>query len=97
MNLPERDGDGYLTDMSQWTPEIGRAMAEADGVELDDVKWGHIVKARQFFEEHSVVPPIRKFAKYCGEDQKVLFKLWMTGPMKPITKYGGLPKPTGCV
>jgi len=38
MNLPERDGDGYLTDMSQWTPEIGRAMAEADSVELDDTK-----------------------------------------------------------
>jgi len=26
-----------------------------------------------------------------------MFKLWMTGRMKPITKYGGLPKPTGCV
>jgi len=26
-----------------------------------------------------------------------MFKMWMTGPMKPITKYGGLPKPTGCV
>ena len=37
MDLPERDGDGYLTDMSAWTPEIGRAMAEADGVELDDL------------------------------------------------------------
>ena len=30
-------------------------------------------------------------------DKKDLFKLWTTGPMKPITKYGGLPKPTGCV
>ncbi len=30
-------------------------------------------------------------------DQKDMFKLWLTGPMKPITKYGGLPKPTGCV
>jgi len=26
-----------------------------------------------------------------------MFKMWMSGPMKPITKYGGLPKPTGCV
>jgi tRNA 2-thiouridine synthesizing protein E len=72
-------------------------MAEADGVTLDEVRWGHVMKAREFFAEHSVVPPIRKFAKYLGEDQKDLFKLWMTGPMKPITKYGGLPKPTGCV
>jgi TusE/DsrC/DsvC family sulfur relay protein len=97
MNLPERDGDGYLTDMSVWTPEIAKAMAEQDGVELDDTKWAHILKAREYFEDNGVVPPIRKFAKYVGEDQKVMFQMWMTGPMKPITKYGGLPKPTGCV
>ncbi len=97
MDLPERDGDGYLTDMNAWTEEIGRAMAEADGIDLDDAKWNHIVKAREYFEDQAVVPPIRKFSKYCGEDQKEMFKMWMTGPMKPITKYGGLPKPTGCV
>ena len=38
------------------------------------------------------MPPIRKFAKYIDEDQKDVFDLWMTGPMKPITKYGGMPK-----
>ena len=97
MQIPDRDGDGYLVNMNDWTEEIGRAMALADGVELDDVKWSHILKAREYFSDHAVVPPIRKFAKYAGEDQKIMFKLWMTGPMKPITKYGGLPKPTGCV
>jgi len=95
--IPQRDGDGYLVDMNAWTPEIGRAMAEADGVELDDDKWQQILKAREYYEEHATVPPIRKFAKYIEADQKVLFKQWMSGPMKPITKYGGLPKPTGCV
>lgn len=93
----QRDGDGYLIDRDAWTPEIGRAMAEADGVELDDVKWDHIVKARDYYEQFGVVPPIRKFAKFVEVDQKEIFKIWMTGPMKPITKYGGLPKPTGCV
>lgn len=97
MQLPVRDGDGYLSDMNEWTPELGRMMAEADGYELDDRKWGHIMKAREYFDEFGTVPPIRKFAKYIEEDQKELFDLWMTGPMKPITKYGGLPKPTGCV
>lgn len=97
MELPARDGDGYLEDMNSWNEDIGRAMAEADGIELTDSKWHQILKAREYYEEHSVVPPIRKFAKYIGEDQKELFKMWMTGPMKPITKYGGLPKPTGCV
>ena len=97
VDIPERDGDGYLLSMDDWTPEIGRAMAEADGIELDDDKWNQILKAREFYDDQAVVPPIRKFAKYVGIDQKLLFKAWNTGPMKPITKYGGLPKPTGCV
>ena len=97
MTLPERDGDGYLIDMNIWSPELGKAMAEADGIKIDENKWDQIVKAREYYEEYSVVPPIRKFAKFLGTDQKDMFKMWMTGPMKPITKYGGLPKPTGCV
>lgn len=95
--IPPRDGDGYLEDMNEWTPEIGKAMAEADEVEIDDEQWEQIMKAREYFEDQGTVPAIRKFAKYVGIDQKILFKQWMTGPMKPITKYGGLPKPTGCV
>jgi tRNA 2-thiouridine synthesizing protein E len=95
--LPNRDGDGYLVNMNDWSPEIAQAMAEADGMELTDTKWNHILRARDYYDEHAVVPPIRKFAKFVGEDQKEMFKLWLTGPMKPITKYGGLPKPTGCV
>lgn len=97
MQSPKRDGDGYLVDMNEWTPELGRLMAEEDGYELNDQKWAQIMKAREYFEEFGSVPPIRKFAKYIEEDQKDVFELWMTGPMKPITKYGGMPKPTGCV
>lgn len=97
MNLPTRDGDGYLANMNDWTEEVGKAMALADGIELDDTKWSQILQAREYFDEFQSVPPIRKFAKHVGVDQKEIFELWMTGPMKPITKYGGLPKPTGCV
>jgi tRNA 2-thiouridine synthesizing protein E len=97
MELPARDGDGYLENMNDWTEEIGKAMAEADGIQLTDAKWEQILKAREYYDEYQQVPPIRKFAKYLDMDQKEVFNMWMTGPMKPITKYGGLPKPTGCV
>ncbi len=97
IDLPDRDADGYLKDMGDWTEEIGRAMAQADHYELDATKWSQILKARAYYEEFGNVPPIRKFAKYLEQEQNAVFKLWMTGPMKPITKYGGLPKPTGCV
>ncbi len=97
MEIPNRDGDGYLIDMNGWTLELGHLMAAADGYEMNDTKWAQIMKAREYYEQYGSVPPIRKFAKYIGEDQKDVFELWMTGPMKPITKYGGMPKPTGCV
>lgn len=97
MEIPARDGDGYLIERDLWSPAIAHAMAELDGLELDEDRWGQIMRAREYYEEYGVVPPIRKFAKYIDADQKVLFNMWMTGPMKPITKYGGLPKPTGCV
>ena len=72
-------------------------MAEADGVELDEVKWAQILKAREYFEEFAVGAADPQVRQVPRQDQKEIFKLWMTGPMKPITKYGGLPKPTGCV
>ena len=93
----ERDGDGYLTDMNAWTEEVMHEMAKADDFTLTESMVEQIMKAREYYDENATVPPIRKFAKYAGMDQKEMFKEWMTGPMKPITKYGGLPKPTGCV
>ena len=97
ISIPPRDGDGYLLDMDSWSVEIGKAMAEQDEIELDKIKWSQILKARDYYDENASVPPIRKFAKYIDMDKKELFQMWMTGPMKPISKYGGLPKPTGCV
>jgi tRNA 2-thiouridine synthesizing protein E len=72
-------------------------MAKEDDFELTDSMVGQILKAKEYYDDNSSVPPIRKFSKYVGIDKKVLFKEWLTGPMKPITKYGGLPQPTGCV
>ena len=93
----ERDGDGYLLSMADWSPEVMQEMADADGYELTEGKIAQIMKAREYYDENSTVPAIRNFAKYVGMDKKAMFEMWMTGPMKPITKYGGLPKPTGCV
>ena len=98
MNL-DRDGDGFLLDMSVWTPEVMNEMAAADGVELSDVMVEHINLAREMYENDSMVPRIKDFGKALGMDRKAkgLYDVWKSGPMKQIAKYGGLPKPTGCV
>jgi TusE/DsrC/DsvC family sulfur relay protein len=95
----ERDGDGFLVDMNTWTPEVMNEMFEADGVEVTDEKVAHINLAREMYEESSMVPRVKDFGKALGMDRKAkgLYDEWKTGPMKQIAKYGGLPKPTGCV
>lgn len=97
VEIPARDGDGYLMDMREWTPEIGRAMAELDNFEINDHMWQQIELARAIYQKTDGVPPLRKFMKFIKVEKQDMFKMWTTGPMKPITKYGGLPKPTGCV
>ncbi len=93
----DRTGNGYLVDPSIWTEEIMHKMATEDDIALTDSQVSQILAAREYFAENSAVPPIRTFAKVVGIDKKILFKEWLTGPMKPITKYGGMPQPTGCV
>tara|TARA_R110000823_G_scaffold2934_7_gene11705 strand:- start:2273 stop:2563 length:291 start_codon:yes stop_codon:yes gene_type:complete len=93
----ERTGNGYLVDPSIWTEEIMHEMATEDEIKLSDSQVTQILAARDYFSENSSVPPIRTFSKVVGIDKKILFKEWLTGPMKPITKYGGMPQPTGCV
>jgi TusE/DsrC/DsvC family sulfur relay protein len=95
----ERDGDGFLVDMNTWTEEVMHAMAAVDGVELTEEMVGHINLAREMYENDSMVPRVRDFGKALGMDRKAkeLYDVWKSGPMKQIAKYGGLPKPTGCV
>jgi sulfur relay (sulfurtransferase) DsrC/TusE family protein len=58
------------------------------------LEYNNLAQVKQVFAENSSVPPIRTFAKVVGIDKKILFKEWLTGPMKPITKYGGMPQPS---
>ena len=98
MNI-ERDGDGFLVNRDEWSPEVMAWMATEDGFELTDEIVGYINRAREMYEEDNVVPAVRVFAKELGMDRKAkqLYEVFESGPMKKIAKYGGLPKPTGCV
>jgi tRNA 2-thiouridine synthesizing protein E len=94
------DGDGFLVDRGEWTEDLMHQLAAADGMTLTDEHVRYILKARHMYEEDGTVPPIRIFAKAVGiQDRKAkeLYDLFETGPMKRICKWGGLPKPTGCV
>ena len=95
----ERDGDGFLIRMCDWSLDVMFQMALEDGIEMTEEKVRHIELARDMYADTSMVPRVKDFGKALGMDRKAkgLYDEWKTGPMKQIAKYGGLPKPTGCV
>ncbi len=91
------DGEGFLVDRDQWNEQVARELAKTDDFEMNDEVMNYIREARRMYDEDGVVPPIRKFAKAMDTDTKHLYDVFQKGPMKLICKWGGLPKPTGCV
>ncbi|MBZ0070878.1 MAG: TusE/DsrC/DsvC family sulfur relay protein [Thiohalobacteraceae bacterium] len=91
------DGEGFLIDRDDWSEEVARELARMDESEISDEIMNYILEARRMYDEDGVVPPIRKFAKAMSVDSKHLYDVFQKGPMKVICKWGGLPKPTGCV
>lgn len=93
----ETDGEGFLINRDDWSAEVARRIAQTDGVELSERQMDFIMAARRMFEDEGTVPPLRKFIKEVGVSKAEMFETFHTGPMKLICKWGGLPKPTGCV
>jgi dissimilatory sulfite reductase related protein len=93
----EVDGEGFLVNRDDWSETVARELAAADDFAIDDHIMGLILKAREMYDSDGVVPPIRIFAKKMGVSTKDLYDIFKKGPMKLICKWGGLPKPTGCV
>jgi len=95
----ETDGDGFLLNRDEWSESVMMELSKKDGFDLSDDHIKYILSARDVFEQEGTVPPLRVFAKMHGMDRKAgpLNELFGGGPMKKIAKYGGLPKPTGCV
>lgn len=93
----EVDGEGFLVNRDDWSEAVARELATADEFEVNDRIMELILKAREMYDADGVVPPIRIFAKKMGVSTKDLYDIFKKGPMKLICKWGGLPKPTGCV
>ena len=100
----DTDEEGYLANLSDWTPELCDAMAQVDGAELSNNHWEVIKFLREYYEEYQIAPAVRVLTKAIGKklgkdkgNSKYLYELFPYGPAKQACKYAGLPKPTGCV
>ncbi len=89
--------DGYLTDHSQWTKEVGTALATEIGIEMTDAHWKVIDYISKDYEEKGVVPGMRRINKVGGIPTKELYSLFPGGPIKKASLIAGYPKPASCV
>lgn len=100
----EKDEEGYLIDLNDWTNDIAIDLAKDEEIELSEEHWEILNFLREYYNEYQIAPAVRvltkaiskKFGKEKG-NSKYLYELFPYGPAKQACKIAGLPKPTGCI
>lgn len=100
----ETDKEGFIQDLSEWSPELAEHMAATDELELNEDHWEVINYIREYYEDYRIAPAVRILIKAMGRrlgrdkgSSRYLYQLFPYGPAKQACRYAGLPKPTGCV
>ena len=94
----ELNDEGFLLDSSQWTTEVGEALAAEVGIApLSDQHWQVITFCREDAARQGQSPGLRRISKMSGVGMKDLYRLFPKGPGKLAARVSGLPKPQGCV
>lgn len=93
----EWDEEGFLVNASDWSPELGEAVAAELGINMTDRHWIVINFAREQFEAEGEAPTIRRITKQTDVQTKELYGLFPGGAAKVAARIAGLKKPTGCI
>lgn len=88
--------EGYLTDFSQWTKEVGNKIATQCDIEMTDRHW-EVVSYLQEKHEKEEALSIRGIKKSGVVEIKEFYSLFPGGPLKISTKISGIPKPKSCI
>ncbi len=93
------DEKGYLENTDDWSEDVARAIAEAEGIELTDRHWDVINYLREeYFENHGNQPNTRTIIKAMSAEwgekikQSDLYALFPLDPSKQGGKIAGLPE-----
>jgi len=92
------DAEGFMTDASQWNPDIATVLAQQEGISvLTDRHFAVLEFMRKEFQEKGTGPSIRRLTKESGVPTKELYQLFPGGPAKKAAKIAGIKKPQGCI
>lgn len=87
---------GYLTDLNQWTKEVGLEIAKEEGIEMTDKHW-EVISFLQDQCRKNVPLSIRKIGKSGVVNIKEFYNLFPNGPLKISSRIAGIPKPVSCI
>ncbi|RED00753.1 TusE/DsrC/DsvC family sulfur relay protein [Ectopseudomonas oleovorans] len=98
------DSEGYLRDLSQWSPEVAQQLALKEGIELTERHWQVLQALRDFYAQFQLSPANRPLIKYIAQtlgpdlgNSLQLNLLFKGAPAKLGAKLAGLPKPDNCL
>ncbi len=95
------DAEGYLVDPGDWNESVALALAQSEGLVLEDDHWVVIRFMRGFFEERQVAPDVRFAIRHLADQgmgvkaRARLFELFPYGYVKQACKVAGMRRPRG--
>ena len=100
----ELDDNGFLLDLADWSDAVAIALAEQEGLSLNEAHFEVIHALRQFHAQYQLSPAMRPLVKYIGQQlgkdkgsSLYLLSLFPGSPAKLASKLAGLPKPDNCL
>jgi tRNA 2-thiouridine synthesizing protein E len=98
------DKEGFLRELSAWTPAVAAEIASREGIELTAAHWEIIELLREFYRRFEASPANRALVKFAARElgpekgrSIYLMSLFPGSPAKLGSKIAGLPKPDNCL
>ncbi len=98
------DKEGFLINLDDWSEAVANAIAQQDGISLNEAHWEIIYLVRNFYQTFQISPSMRALVKRTEQmlgaekgKSVYLLQLFPTSPAKFASKIAGLPKPANCL
>ena len=100
----EKDKDGFLVNLKDWSPMVAEELAQAEDITLTPEHWEVLTALRDFYQKFDLSPAMRPLTRYLkvklGPENSTsiyLMTLFPGSPAKLTAKIAGLPRPENCL
>ncbi len=93
----ERDEDGYLRNIDDWSINVAEELAREEGIEdMSSRHWKLVTAIRFHYEKNGESPLCRDILIEAGFTKMDMYSLFPPSGYRSAYKVAGLPKPIEC-